>query len=120
MIKHCLDQLPNEACGLLSGRKGRAETIWKMENMAHSPVSFRMDEGQLRNVFDKMGKIGEELVGIYHSHPTAPAIPSPLDIICATYQEIPYVIVSLAARMPAVGCYRISGKTPHALPIVIR
>ncbi len=119
MVRHCLEQLPNEACGLLSGKRGRAETIWKMDNMEHSPVSFSMDEGQIRSVFHGLDKMGEELVGIYHSHPTAPAYPSPHDMEHATYPEAAYLIVSLANLQPWVGCFRIRGKQAIPLPIFI-
>ncbi len=119
MLDHCLEQLPHEACGLLSGRAGYAETIWTMENVAASPVSFRMDERQMEHVFTEIKKRGQKLVGIYHSHPTAPPVPSPLDILCASYDDVPYIIVSLAEATPSVGCYRIIGKTAYPLPFIV-
>src|SRR5690606_4098074 len=108
MIRHCRDQLPNEACGLLSGRGGRASSIWPMKNTAASPFSFRMDDQQVKRVFEHIHTLGEQLAGIYHSHPTAPAVPSPLDILLAPYEDIPYIVVSLAGPAPEVGCYRIN------------
>lgn len=116
---HCLQQLPNEACGLLSGKNGRADTIWIMDNVDPSPVSFAMDVGQIRRVFQLMERRGEELVGIFHSHPTAPAIPSPHDIEHVSYPEVAYLIVSFAEIEPRVGCFRIWGKQAIPLPVVI-
>ena len=119
MIDHCTEQLPNEACGLLSGRAAYATTIWKMKNIAPSPNSFRMDEGQLSHVFAEIQRYGQQLVGIYHSHPTAPPFPSLLDILLTSYEDIPHIIVSMAAGVPTAGCFFIHGHIPHPVPIVI-
>jgi proteasome lid subunit RPN8/RPN11 len=40
---------------------------------------------------------GLELVGIYHSHPTGPASPSPSDVAQAWYPDAAQIIISLAA-----------------------
>ena len=42
-----------------------------------------------------MRKNGEELFAIYHSHPTAPAYPSVLDLEMATPENVLHFIVSL-------------------------
>jgi len=115
MLLHCLQERPSEACGLLSGKQGRIETIWKMANVMRSPVSFRMDVREIENVFRAIEKKGEQLTGIYHSHPTAPAVPSPEDIVFAQYPEAAYIIVSLQDGSPSWSCYRINGQ--HATPI---
>ncbi|WP_269083451.1 M67 family metallopeptidase [Brevibacillus reuszeri] len=116
MVRHCNEERPNEACGLLSGRNGRAETIWRMENTEKSPVAFAMDTRQLQKVLQKMSLKGEVLVGIYHSHPTAPPIPSREDIAFAYYPEAAYLILSLSANKPELCCYRILQKQAFRLP----
>ncbi|MGG0935302.1 M67 family metallopeptidase [Brevibacillus centrosporus] len=115
MIRHCMEERPFEACGLLSGRNGCAETIWRMENIEKSPVAFSMDSRHIQKALQKMALKGEALVGIYHSHPTAPPLPSPEDIAYANYPEAAYLIVSLASKQPTIGCYRIVGS--RALPL---
>jgi proteasome lid subunit RPN8/RPN11 len=115
MVLHCLEQRPYEACGLFSGREGRLETIWRMVNVDRSPVSFSMDVEEIGKVFQAMKDRGEELTGIYHSHPTAPAIPSPEDIAFSCYPTAAYIIVSLENVPPSYGCYRIDGQ--NAAPI---
>ena len=40
----------------------------------------------------------EELFAIYHSHPTAPAIPSATDIKLATYPDAVFLIISLNTK----------------------
>jgi proteasome lid subunit RPN8/RPN11 len=119
MVNHCLAEQPYEACGLLSGRYGRAETLWKMVNMDRSPDSFSMDARQIQQVFQLISKRGEQLVGIYHSHPTAPPYPSREDIEYAYYTHAAYLIVSLAAAQPALGCFHIRGKQALPLHVVV-
>ncbi|MDA5110657.1 M67 family metallopeptidase [Brevibacillus thermoruber] len=119
MVDHCQKELPYEACGLLSGGNGRAVTIWKMENADKSLFSFSMKEEQILSVFTQMEKRGEQLVAIYHSHPTAPAYPSPYDIEFANYPEAAYLILSLAGEQPEIGCFRITGKQVTLLHLAI-
>lgn len=107
MYLHCLEERPYEACGLLSGRNGRAETIWRMANVDKSPVSFSMDMDQIESVFQTIRARQEQLVAVYHSHPTAPPIPSREDIAFAAYPEAAYIIVSLAKKQPTFACYQI-------------
>jgi proteasome lid subunit RPN8/RPN11 len=42
-----------------------------------------------------MHQCGETMLGIYHSHPTTPALPSPRDLAEAAYPGVAYVIISL-------------------------
>ncbi|WP_280207565.1 MULTISPECIES: M67 family metallopeptidase [Brevibacillus] len=107
MYLHCQAERPYEACGLLSGRNGRAETIWRMANIDKSPVSFSMDLEQLQSVFHAIRARGERLVAVYHSHPTAPPVPSSEDIAFFSYPEAAYIIVSLTRKHPAFACYQI-------------
>jgi [CysO sulfur-carrier protein]-S-L-cysteine hydrolase len=119
MVGHCAAEQPYEACGLLSGRCGRAETIWKMENADRSPFSFSMREEQIRKVFGQMEQRGERLVAIYHSHPAAPAYPSPHDIEHACYPETAYLVLSLAGQQPVLGCFRIHGRQVTPLRCIL-
>lgn len=82
--------------------------------MDRSPDSFAMDLRQIQQVFQMISKRGEQLVGIYHSHPTAPPYPSREDIAYASYTDVAYLILSLAGAQPALGCFNIRGT--HAFP----
>ncbi|RAT95867.1 peptidase [Brevibacillus sp. Leaf182] len=119
IIRDSLEKKPNETCGLLSGRNGSAQTVWRMENTLKSPVAFAMDPKQIQHVFHKMALRGEHLVGIYHSHPTAPPIPSPEDIAYCHYPEAAYLIVSLASPQPVLGCFRIEGSFARVYPYTV-
>jgi [CysO sulfur-carrier protein]-S-L-cysteine hydrolase len=119
MITHCRKELPMEGCGLLSGRKGIVESIWPMENMNRSPNSFSMDLKQIRKVFDLINNQHEELVGIYHSHPTAKAYPSPQDIAYNNYPEVAHFIISFArsSYQADVKCFKL--KANQVIPLTI-
>jgi len=119
MARHCISERPYEACGLLSGRNGKAETIWRMENTEKSPVAFAMDTRQVHKVLQKISFKGEALVGIYHSHPTAPPFPSAEDIAYANYPEAAYLIMSLSSAQPELCCFRILENQAFVLPFQV-
>lgn len=54
-----------------------------------------------------MDAAGEELVGIYHSHPVSQPYPSPTDRAEAHYPDALYVLVSLRSGTPELRAYRI-------------
>jgi proteasome lid subunit RPN8/RPN11 len=107
MVAHARAEAPNECVGLLFGRDGRVERIWRGTNVHRSPFSYQMDPGELLRAFREMEAAGLELVGIYHSHPASPAYPSRTDVARAYYPEAAYVIVSLQEDPPAVRAFRI-------------
>ena len=119
MINHCQQEAPNEACGLLSGIREKNETLWKMRNIERTPTSFSMNVKQMSKVFKWMKKQGEEWTGIYHSHPTAPPIPSRNDIVNVYYPRVAYFIVSLTFGKPNVKCYRINNNQVTPLKIIV-
>ena len=57
-----------------------------------------MDPSQQVEVFTDMEEKGEKLVGIYHSHPKGPSIPSGADLKMAFHQDAVYIIISLENR----------------------
>ncbi|MGD6818508.1 M67 family metallopeptidase [Metabacillus sp. 84] len=118
MINHCQQELPYEACGLLSGRLGKNETQWIMNNTERSRTSFAMDLGEMTRTLNLIKQKSEGMTGIYHSHPTAPPVPSRNDIIHAYYPDAAYFIISLASGKPRVKCYRIRNEKVRALTII--
>ncbi len=109
MVAHALDELPNEACGLLAGRDRRAEQLYAMRNADESPSSYRLEPKQQLAVFDEIERNGMELIGIYHSHIRTEAYPSETDCRQAFYPEAHYVVVSLAdPRAPVVRAFIIA------------
>jgi [CysO sulfur-carrier protein]-S-L-cysteine hydrolase len=97
ILEHCMEEKPYEACGILTGTEGRVLHAYATDNARRSPVWYEVDREQQEHVLRAAAEKGEELVAIYHSHPTSPAEPSLNDIRMAVhYPEAIRMIVSLA------------------------
>ena len=106
MIEHARREAPMECCGFLSGTEGRIERIHPMENRSKSPKEFSVAPRALLDFFRQQREASTDFLGIYHSHPTAPAKPSAKDISDFHYPGVSYWILSLAQATPDIGCYR--------------
>jgi len=95
IVKHSKEELPNEACGILAGKDGKVEKIYRMMNKDKSRTSFFMDSQEQLKVIKEIRLSGLDFIGIYHSHPETKAYPSAHDVELAFYPEVSYVIVSL-------------------------
>ncbi len=117
VIAHCRSDLPDEACGLLFGRDSRVEHVRPILNTEPSPVSYSFDPSEQLRVMREMESEGFELLGIYHSHPDSPPIPSLTDIRRAffpgtrepNYPSAVYVIVGLSEDLPEINAFLILG-----------
>ncbi|CAI8785680.1 MULTISPECIES: M67 family metallopeptidase [Methylococcus] len=88
-----------EVCGLVGATAGRRMRCYPVPNVAERPeCRFLLDpKGQI-DALRAMRERGEELFAIFHSHPTAAAIPSPADLEFAAYPEALHLIVSLGTK----------------------
>jgi proteasome lid subunit RPN8/RPN11 len=103
MQRHINVEAPLEACGLLGGKNGVAELILPVKNAAGSRVRFRMDpKAQLRAI-EQIESEGLEIVAIFHSHPKGPSVPSPTDIVEASYQVVNIIWSKAGRRWQARG-----------------
>ncbi|MGZ4956775.1 MAG: Mov34/MPN/PAD-1 family protein [Methylobacter sp.] len=88
-----------EICGLIGSKNGLPSTCYPIKNTAEQPQQrFQLDAGQQISAMAEMRDQGEELFAIYHSHPTAPATPSAIDLKLASYPEALYLIISLNTK----------------------
>ena len=88
-----------EVCGLIAARAGRPIRAIPVSNVSDEPERlFAMDPAAQIDAQRRMREQGEELFGIYHSHPHSPAEPSATDLERAGYPEALYIIVSLNIR----------------------
>ncbi len=106
MVEHCVEGRPQEACGLLAAHDGRVVHVFRMTNASASPVRYSLDPKEQFAVYKKIDDEGWELGGVFHSHTHTEAYPSPTDVRMAT-EDVPYVIVSLAAEPPSIRAFRI-------------
>ena len=117
VIGHARAELPNEACGLLSGAAGRATTFHPARNALGSPRRFDLHPEDLVRIVFEMEAAGDELVAIFHSHPRSPAVPSPTDVRGAEYR-VPYLIASLGDRSePVLRAWWIASSTASEITV---
>ena len=104
LVAHAEDESPNEACGLLVLRDGRAERYLRGRNAAASPYRFELEvEPEAWFLEDE----GYELA-VFHSHLSSPPRPSRTDVEnIGLWDGRPYVILSL--RSGELAAWRIAG-----------
>jgi proteasome lid subunit RPN8/RPN11 len=93
LVAHSQREAPNEACGLVLLRDGRAERYAPGRNAAASPYRFELefDEPEIWYAEDE----GYELA-VFHSHVSAPARPSRTDVQnIGLWEGKPYLVYSL-------------------------
>ncbi len=121
MIGHCLDGLPEEACGLLAGAPGTDDVsvCYPTRNVEESARVYTVDPlAHLRADRDAESR-GLEIVGVFHSHTHTAAYPSPTDVAQAPDAAWHYVIVSLKDPVPVVRAYRIVEGAIDEEPVVV-
>lgn len=119
MIAYCQTVLPNEGCGLLSGITASGDTLWKLRNESHNANRFYMSANAIKHAVEKIDMKGEMLSGIFHSHPSSPAIPSSHDLESNPYADLAYLIVSFYKGNVEVGCFRMENKTAFPLELIL-
>lgn len=108
MVEHARREAPKECCGLLAGSGAAVRSIYPLINESdRAEEEFFVGPGLLAP-FRTMREREEELVGIYHSHPTSRAVPSRKDLERNFYPDAVHFIVSLAGARPRIEAYRLS------------
>lgn len=104
LVAHAEREAPNEACGLLLLRDGRAERYEPGRNKAASPYRFELELDDPEVWFAEDD--GYELA-VFHSHLSSPPRPSRTDVEnIGLWERKPYVILSL--RTGDLAAYEIS------------
>jgi proteasome lid subunit RPN8/RPN11 len=98
---HAVDSYPNECSGLIVGLydKGVAKRIFPMKNV-HSEGThnrYLIDPKEYVQVEKQARSLGQDVIGIYHSHPDVPAKPSQYDTD-HTWPFYTYVIASVMKK----------------------
>ena len=111
MIAHSREEDPNECCGILAGKDGMVQELYRITNTAKSPYRYLMDPQEHLNADLDSERKGMEFVAFYHSHTHSPAYPSGTDVRMALqsgYLDVHYVLVSLENKAePLVRAFRI-------------
>jgi proteasome lid subunit RPN8/RPN11 len=98
-------ELPNEACGLLTGSGDTVVKQHPLTNVDHSPEHFSFDPREQFQVLKSARADGQKIIANYHSHPETPARPSEEDKRLAFDPNITYLILSLAAEEPVIKAF---------------
>ena len=134
LIEHAQQGNPDEVCGMLAGRDGRVERVFRVRNTADEvtadsgvfrdratgvaapgrrAVHYYMDPRDQLRVYNEIDELGLDLIGYYHSHTHTEARPSPTDVRLATDLASYYVLVSLTdTSHPPVRAWRITKADP--------
>ena len=95
IIDHARAGKPEEICGIIRGRGLVAYEVVPGQNIANERIeNYTVDPQTLLRQFH-FEEAGEEMMGIYHSHPVSVAYPSATDAWNAYYPESIYFICSL-------------------------
>jgi proteasome lid subunit RPN8/RPN11 len=100
-------EAPNECCGIVGTRDGRAVAIYPVRNAAASPLRYEIDPKDQLRVFEALDDAELEIGAIYHSHTRSAPEPSQTDINLAFYPDAVYVIVGVAGEEDDVRAWRI-------------
>jgi len=108
MIAHAVGEAPNECCGIIAGKDGRAVKLFRAINAEASPYRYSVEPKDLLRIFRECEENDWSFLAIYHSHTASEAYPSPTDVRLAFWPEAYYVLVSLADKdKPVVRAFRI-------------
>ena len=110
LLAHASETDPAECGGLIGGDGEHARSLYPLRNVAlNAHVAYEAAPEDLFAAQRQMRDRGEQLLGIYHSHPRSeePA-PSETDVRLAYYPQAVYFIIGLAGLRPVMRAFRIS------------
>jgi proteasome lid subunit RPN8/RPN11 len=114
LAEHARAEAPNEACGVVVLRDGKAERYEAGRNRAASPYRFELD---LDPAVWFLEDDGYELA-VFHSHLSAPARPSRTDVEnIGLWEGRPYLILSL--RTGHLAAFTIEGGRTSELELTL-
>ena len=90
-------EAPNECCGIVGSRDGRAVRLFKARNARASPLAYDIDGRDLQRIYDEIDKDDLQVGVIYHSHTRSDPVPSQTDINLASpfLPDAVYLIVGV-------------------------
>lgn len=118
IIDHARAEAPNECCGILAGKEGRALRLYRAVNAEASPYRYNIDPQDLYRIHTEVEERGWAFLAIYHSHPKSEAYPSETDVrrsqlpgagqTVDAWPDVYHLIVSLAdPQSPLIRAFRI-------------
>jgi len=105
---------PLEICGLLVGHSD--DKGWQVNdvrpvanlNTDRAADRFELDPAAYQTIDGELRGSGNEIIGVYHSHPDCPAKPSPTDLASA-WEGFAYPIISVCdGQAAAMHCWMVN------------
>ena len=110
---------PEEACGLLAGKGALISLAMPMRNAAaNRDAQFALAPDEQLRGLKRIEALGLDWLGVYHSHPGSPPIPSPFDLAGAVDGSLLQLIVSLSQPKPRLKLWRVDGASAVPLELV--
>lgn len=115
MREHAKRAFPNECCGFFYGKDGEVRDVQIAEEVTNIKQGdqrrrFQIDPQDYMKAEHYALKNGLDLLGIYHSHPLHPAIPSEHDRVVAM-PWFSYIIVSVTEdRIDAIRSWQLNNE----------
>lgn len=98
---------PAEACGLVAIDRGdRLVMAYPLTNVEASPARFTIAPEEHFGALRHAEAMGWEIGGVFHSHPTGTAVPSPVDLAQPHDPDWFHLVVGLRPR-PELRAWRI-------------
>jgi proteasome lid subunit RPN8/RPN11 len=92
---HAENCSPDECCGLIaSDPEGKVRFAYPTTNRAPSPSTYTVDPDEHLGALLHAERMGWMLTGVFHSHPTGPAMPSETDVDQALEPDWLYLIAA--------------------------
>ena len=100
---------PQEGCGLLLGQASEGLNLVEAllpvlnnwPNEKEKPVRFLIEPGDMVKAELTAAAAGQDVLGIFHSHPDHDPIASPRDLAWATWPGYSYLITAVRGGVPA-------------------
>ena len=116
---HAFSETPQEACGLLAGTHNHIMRCIPLANISPSPAThFLMDPREQVRALKEIDVDDVEWIGVYHSHPMSPPIPSPTDIADTVDYSLLQLIVSLEHATPQLKLWQVGATAVTPLELV--
>jgi len=122
ILAHAQQNDSMEICGLIGNSTTGEKNYYAINNIAEDPgCRFLMDAPQQINAMKKMRDKQQQLFAIVHSHPSASAEPSQLDIQENGYKDVFYIIISLNTKgVLEMRAYTQTGETMQEVELILQ
>lgn len=117
MVDHARKWAPNEACGLLVGVGGVVTRVVPLDNSDPTPTRFVIDPADQFTVSRAAERDGWEIIGVFHSHPSGPPVPSESDLQGGSDPDWVNCIVGVGDAGIEVAAYRYESGRARTIEI---